>query len=92
MELIVRAHFANEKFKPHPKVIVQTDNMGTFSSIPDNVLLIEDVRAYIHCKIGEVCDFKTVASYQKIYGPDGNIKSKYKKIEESGLRCFTYFP
>lgn len=82
MELIIRAHFAKEKFKPHPKVVAQTDDMGAFSSIPNKDLLIEDVRDYIHCKIGEVCDFETIVAYQQICGLDGKIKS-----EESGLRC-----
>lgn len=66
VELIVRAKFTKAKFKPHPKIVVQTDNMGAFSSIPNKLLLTEDVRAYIHYKIGEVGDFKTIVAYQQI--------------------------
>lgn len=39
--------------------------MGAFSSILDRILLTEDIRAYIHCKIGEVGDFETVGAINK---------------------------
>lgn len=44
------------KFKKHPFVSLIDDPLGEFSQILQNVLHIEDVRSYIHCKFKSVGD------------------------------------
>lgn len=41
-------------FKKHPYKSMKVDLVGAFSSIPHIFLHVDDVRAYIHCKIEEI--------------------------------------
>lgn len=43
-----RTHY---KFKKHPYKSMEDDPEGAFSQTPHGVLHVEDIRAYIHCKL-----------------------------------------
>lgn len=85
VNLIVSATCNKPRYKPHPKVASKIDSVGAFSSIPPRVLLVKDVRSYIHCKIGETGDIDMYAAYQKLCGEDGKLKSEHKLLKVLGL-------
>lgn len=85
VNLIVSTTNNKPQYKLHPKVASKIDSTGAFSSIPPWVLLVEDVRSYIHCKIGEIGDFDMSSAYQKLCGEDGCLKPGHKQLEVIGL-------
>ena len=44
------------EFKKHLFVSLLDDPIGTFFQAPKNVLHVEDIRNYIHCKIESIGD------------------------------------
>lgn len=78
-------------FKEVPLIAKKEDSTGAFSKIPDGMMYVEDVRAYIHC-ILEDLGIKGIKSlYQSmILGSSGTIKPKYKEIEDLGLFGILY--
>lgn len=42
------------EFKKFPHIAKVDDSIDGFSSVPDGVLYVEDVRAYIHCTLEDM--------------------------------------
>ena len=43
-------------FKKHLFISLLDDLLGEFSQVPENVLHVEDIRSYMHCKIESIGD------------------------------------
>lgn len=79
-------------FKKHPYKSVEDDPSGTFSSVANRVLNVEDIRAYIHCNIDELGSAQMLKLYtQHMIDGMGNLKLEFKLIEEKGFTQFIKF-
>lgn len=59
---------------------------NTFSSIPHNILHIEDVRVFTHCNIEEIGSAQILNLYTKQMADEvGNLKPEFKVMEEKGF-------
>lgn len=66
------------QFKKHLVKLVEDDPNDAFSSVPYNVLHVDDVRAYIHCNIEETRKEAILSLYKKhLWDRDGSLKLKY---------------
>ena len=79
------------KYKICLKIASQPDESGAFSKIPPRVLLIEDVRSYIHYKITEIGDLEMDEAYKKLCEAEGNLKDEHKHLQVKGITNALYF-
>ena len=68
-------------FKKHPFVSLLDDPIGAFLWVPKNVLHVEDIRGYIHCKIESIGDSKIHKDLEKMWSNDLSLKPKHKYLE-----------
>lgn len=62
-------------FKEVPQIYKKEDFVGAFSRVPDGVVYVEDVRAYIHCTLEDLGTEEIKGMYQSvILGSSGTIK------------------
>lgn len=85
VNLIMLASYKEPPYKLHTEVALKIDLTSTFSSIPPRVLLTEDIRSYIHYKIGEIGDFNMYIAYQALCNEKMELKPELKFIETLGL-------
>lgn len=79
-------------FKKHPLKSVEDDLEGAFSSVPYNMLLNEDIRAYIHCNLKELGNVDMLDLYNKHFADGlGNLKPEYKVLQDKGFSQFVHF-
>lgn len=70
-------------FKQYPHVATLEDSVGAFSHVPEGVVYVEDVRAYIHCHIEDLGTSEIKGMYMsELMGEFGKIKPTYKHIED----------
>lgn len=72
------------KFLPILEVAYKEDPAEALSSIPMNVLMVNDVCSCYMCKIGEIGDFEIRQAYEKLYD-NGVLKDEYKIVKTKGL-------
>lgn len=73
-------------FKPCPHIFTLDDSVGAFSRVPEGIVYVEDVRAYIHCHIKDMGTSDINNMYMnELMGDSGKIKPKYKHIEDLGF-------
>ena len=72
-------------FKKHPFVSLLSDPIGAFLQVPKNVLHVEDIRSYIHCKIESIGDTEIHKELERICNNDLSLKPEYVYLEELNL-------
>ena len=72
------------KFRAIPEIAYKGDSTGALSSIPLNVLMINDVRNCYMCKIGDIGDLEIRESYARLCDIEV-LKEEFKIIERKGL-------
>ena len=72
-------------FKKHPFVSLLDDPIGAFSQVLENVLHVEDIRGYIHCKIESIGDTEIHKELEKMCRNDLSLKPKYRYLEQLNL-------
>lgn len=55
------------KFKKSSIANLEDDLAGAFLQIPNEALIVEDVRSYIHCKFETVGDSDISSEFDKVY-------------------------
>lgn len=75
-------------FKKYPQIMKVDDSVSAFSRVLDDVLYVEDVRAYIHCTLEELGSSEIKTMYMTIL-LDKNvvIKPEFRHLKDQGLRC-----
>lgn len=80
-------------FKEVPQIAMKEDSTSAFLRVPDDVVYVEDVRAYIHCTLEDLGTEEIKGMYQSvILGSSGTIKSEYQIIKDLGLTRILYIP
>ena len=64
-------------FKSYPIISLIDDLVGAFSHVLDNVLHVEDIRGYIHCKMESIGDVDIHKDLEKICNNDLTLKPEY---------------
>lgn len=65
-------------FKWYPHVATKEDSVGAFSHVPERVVYVEDVRAYIHCHTEDLGTLEIKGMYMnELVGEFGKIKLAY---------------
>ena len=75
-------------FKKHMFFSFLSDPIRAFSKVLKNVLHVEDIHSYIHCKIESIGDAKIHRELEKIYNNNLTLKSKYMSL--NGLNLVNY--
>lgn len=79
-------------FNKYPYKSMEDDSVGAFSFIPHGVLLVNDVRAYIHCEIEETSSKDILDLYtNKIMDDIGNPKLEFAQRKKKGFTQFVNF-
>ena len=72
-------------FKKHPSISLLDDPLGVFPQASENVLHVEDIRSYIHCKIeiigdediqkdlGTMCNCKLSLNFEYVHLSELNL-------------------
>ena len=68
-------------FKRHPYVSLLDDPLRAFSQVLENVLHVEDIRGYIHCKIESIGDSNIHNDLEKICRNDLSLKLEFAYLE-----------
>lgn len=78
-------------FKEFPQITIKEDSTSTFLMVPDGIVYVEDVRAYIHCTLEDLGTEEIKGMYQSmilcIYD---TMKLEYQIIEDLGLTKILY--
>lgn len=61
-------------FKKHPFISQVDDPLGAFSRVLENVLHIEDIRSYIHCKFECIGDSDIYKDLDLVFRGDLSLK------------------
>ena len=61
------------------------DPLGTFSQVLENVLHVEDIRHYIHCKIEIMGDEDIHKDLGTMCNNDPSLKSEYAHLSKLNL-------
>ena len=61
------------------------DPLGTFSQVPENVLHVEDIRGYSHCKIESIGNSNIHKDLEKICRNDLSLKPEFTYLERLHL-------
>ena len=67
------------------KLVSLLDPVGAFLQVLKNVLHVEDIRSYIHCKIESIGDAKIHKELEKICNNDLSLKLEYANLEPLNL-------
>ena len=79
------------KFKPIPKVAYKNDLIGALSTIPDKVVMVQDVCKFYNCKLGAIGDLEIANAYEKLC-VDGKLKDEFFIVEKKTLTKALAFP
>lgn len=80
-------------FKEVPQIAKKEHSVGAFSRVPDDMMYVEDVRAYIHCTLEDLGTKERKRMFQfVILGSSITTKPKYKIIKDLGLTSIQYKP
>ena len=71
-------------FKAIPNIAYKNDPSGMLSTIPPNVIMVQDVRKCYNCKIGGIGDMEIREAYERLC-VDRFLKDEYKIVERKGL-------
>lgn len=83
--------------EPQPEFKLPTMKSGeinmtdALSSVPSDVLLVEDIHSYIHCKLKELGD-KFIQNEFKGFCVNDQLKAKYLPLKTKGLSNVVDFP
>lgn len=69
----------NLKYKLSLTVAIEIDKDRSLSSISPRVILIEDIHAFIHCKIEDICQGEIDTTYKNMC-VNGNLKSDHTHL------------
>ena len=72
-------------FKIYPYISPVDDLVGAFSRVPDNILHVEDIYGYIHCKMESIQDADIHNDLEKICNNDLTLKLEYARLERLNL-------
>ena len=78
-------------FKKHPFVSFLDDLIGAFSKVLENVLHVEDIHSYIHCKIERIGAIEIHKEVEKMCNNDLSLKPKYANLEELNLIKYMFY-
>lgn len=67
------------------------DSLATFFQFPENVLNVEDIQSYIHCKIESTCDEDRHKDLGTMYNNDLTLKSNYAHLRELNLVKYMFY-
>ena len=79
------------KFRPIPEVSYKNDPTSALSTIPDKVVMVQDVRRCYNCKIGAIGDLKIANAYDNLC-VDGKLKDEFVIVEKKTLTKALAFP
>ena len=79
------------KFKKHPFVSLIDDPLGAFSQILPNVLHIEDIKSYIHCKFESVGDEYFHKDLRVMCNGDLTLKYECAYLNELNLIKYMFY-
>ena len=68
-------------FKKHPFFSLLDDPIGAFLQVLKNVLHVEDIRSYIHCKIESIGDTEIHKELEKMCNNDLSRKPENAYLE-----------
>ena len=91
VKLISNKACAQTKFQEILEIAYKGDLARAFSSIPPNVLMMNDVHNCYMCKIGEVGDLEMREAYDRLC-ENGVLKDEFKFLERKGLTHALAFP
>ena len=72
-------------FKIHLYVSLLDDPLKPFLQVLENVLNVEDIRGYIHCKIESIGDSDIHKDLEKICRNDLSLKPEFAYLEQLNL-------
>lgn len=72
-------------FKKHPFFSPLDDPTGAFSQVLENVLHVEDIRGYIHCKIESIDDLEIQKDLERMCNNDLSLRPKHRFLERLKL-------
>ena len=78
-------------FKRHPFISFLDDTIGAFSKVPKNVLHVEDIRSYIHCKFESIGDAKIHKELEKMCNNILTLKREYASLNELNLVKYMFY-
>ena len=79
------------KFKKHPFISLLDDPLHAFSRVPLNVLHVEDIRSYIHCKFESVEDSDIHQELSIFCNEDLILKPNYAHLKDLNMVKYTFF-
>ena len=65
-------------FKPIPEVAYKNDPIGALFSIPNKVVMVQDVQIFYICKVGAIGDLEIANAYEKLC-VDGKLKDEFSQ-------------
>ena len=78
-------------FLPIPNIVYKGDPSSVLLTIPSKVIMIQDVRCYYICKVGEIGDLEIREAYQWLC-ENSILREQNKILERKGLMCALHFP
>lgn len=78
-------------FKKHPFVSFLDDPLGAFSKVLKNVLHVEDIRSYIHCKIESIGYVEIHKELEWMCKNDLTLKLEYTNLNELNLVKYMFY-
>ena len=79
------------EFKPIQEVAYKNDPIGALSTIPNKVVMVQDVHKCYNYKVGAIGDLEIVNTYDKLC-VDGKLKDKFAIVEKKTLTKALVFP
>ena len=67
------------------------DPLGAFLQVPENVLHVEDIRSYIHCKIKSIGDDEIHRDLGTMYNNELSLKSEYVHLEDLNFVRYMFY-
>ena len=68
------------EFKPIPEVAYKNDPVGALSTIPNKVVMVQDVCKCYNCKIGAIGDLEIYNAFDKLCDK-GILKNEFSIID-----------
>lgn len=88
---LIRNKIKQPNFRAIHSIIYKQDLFGTLSMIPQQVLMIQDVRLCYTCEVGSIGDMEIRETYGNLC-ENGVLKEEFKIVEKKGLTCALDFP
>lgn len=79
------------EFKSIPEVAHKNDPASALSTIPDKVVMVQDVQRCYNCKIGAIGDLEIFNIFDKLCDK-GILKDEFSIVEKKGLTKALVFP